>query len=413
MALDQNAPFDPAQHFYDMGGDKVADLHLGKRWTHPVARETALLRRAHVTQAYANLAQCRMLILTLGLAEAWYDAQLGLYLNSAPHKRLVSAHPERFRLHVLRQSDVVQSLTSLIALASAKNTVGGLRCVLTVSPVPLITTFRPDMDVIVANAYSKATLRSAAEEIAYAYDNVAYFPSFESITLSERHVTWEDDQTHVRQPLVDMNVARMMARYVREDASAPSDPSILAQMALNKRAEDRPEEALALAERALAAQPDHERAVFAKIQALAAMDQHESALSFLNDRFADPLTGALDLEFAGADLQIFAVRLLLRLKQFDHALGLARQMLEHTPDHMPARIAMGDAYVGLGRLDAARASLAACLAMSKRKPMPYFKMAQLEQLCANPEAALRMVDIALTLKPDHVGALALKARLAP
>lgn len=84
--------------------------------------------------------------------------------------------------------------------------------IVTVSPVPLTATYR-DADVMTANCYSKSVLRTAAEEITQTFDFVHYFPSFESITLSDRSVAYTDDEIHVSQDIVDLNIGRMVQAY--------------------------------------------------------------------------------------------------------------------------------------------------------------------------------------------------------
>ena len=45
------------------------------------------------------------------------------------------------------------------------------------------------------------------------YDFVDYYPSFESITLSERSVAYTDDEIHVSQDIIDLNIGRMVDAY--------------------------------------------------------------------------------------------------------------------------------------------------------------------------------------------------------
>jgi hypothetical protein len=50
----------------------------------------------------------------------------------------------------------------------------------------------------------------AAEEVAWKRDEVYYYPSIESVNLSDSKVDWYDDLRHVRTELVDYNVGRFM-----------------------------------------------------------------------------------------------------------------------------------------------------------------------------------------------------------
>jgi hypothetical protein len=58
-----------------------------------------------------------------------------------------------------------------------------VRVVLTVSPVPLVATYEP-RSVMASTAYSKAVLRTVAQELVNELDWVAYFASYEVITAA-------------------------------------------------------------------------------------------------------------------------------------------------------------------------------------------------------------------------------------
>ena len=88
------------------------------------------------------------------------------------------------------------------------------------SPVPLTSTHTAD-DVIVANGYSKAVLRTVAETIRRSDPRVIYFPSYELVVLSDRKLAWEDDLIHVTGKIVSFNVGRMVAAFVEGAEAGP------------------------------------------------------------------------------------------------------------------------------------------------------------------------------------------------
>jgi hypothetical protein len=57
-------------------------------------------------------------------------------------------------------------------------------------------------------------LRAAAEKFCARHENVDYYPSFETVTLSSRSVAYAGDYIHAQGGMVWINVARMLARYV-------------------------------------------------------------------------------------------------------------------------------------------------------------------------------------------------------
>jgi hypothetical protein len=85
--------------------------------------------------------------------------------------------------------------------------------VLTVSPVPFTSTFS-DQDVVVANSYSKATLRAVAQDFAQRYDAVDYVPVYESVVNSSNDVAWKGDRIHVTDIAVRANVLHFLANYL-------------------------------------------------------------------------------------------------------------------------------------------------------------------------------------------------------
>lgn len=194
-------------HIVEVQSGKYVDLHVIPS-IRPDWREVVEARRRAITEAYRSALDCQIAIVTLGLVEIWYDTKTGYYLNSAPLPRMLKSDPERFRLHVLSYDEAYKYLEDALLLLKGKARTD-LKIVLTVSPVPLTATHR-QQDVMVANTYSKSVLRVAAETIVSRHDFVTYFPSYESIILSDRKIAWREDFTHVTDEVVAVNVGRMI-----------------------------------------------------------------------------------------------------------------------------------------------------------------------------------------------------------
>lgn len=208
-ALEPGAAF-PAQSLLEEGEGWIDPQVVGD--VAPAPREVVLARRPHLRAAFAGAAECDVVVLTLGLVEAWWDAQTGLYLNRAPGYRTVKRHKGRFELRLLDHAANREALEQVRALL-VRHGRPGLRMVVTVSPVPMSETFT-GRDVLVANAYSKATLRAVAEDFARAHPDVDYYPSWESVTLSDRRVAFQEDLHHVSDLIVDLNVRRFVDHYL-------------------------------------------------------------------------------------------------------------------------------------------------------------------------------------------------------
>jgi tetratricopeptide (TPR) repeat protein len=205
-------PFDLDRHGVEMSRSRFVDLQLPNSFR-PAPRELVEKRRELIGEIYRKLASSQVVIVTLGLVEAWFDKRSGLYINRTPPKR--ASDPARFELHVLDYADVVRALEEMVGLLD-QVCPRDYRLVLTVSPVPLTATFTED-DVAVANSYSKSVLRAAVEPFVASRPHIEYFPSYESVLLTDRSVAFGDDQVHVRHNIVRFNVDRMIARYVKSE----------------------------------------------------------------------------------------------------------------------------------------------------------------------------------------------------
>lgn len=188
-------------------GDKFMDLLLPGPGCAPVTKERAFERRDEIDALYAELPAADVIVVTLGLIEAWYDHELDTYLNRMPAREAIASG---------RYDFVVMDVDEAMALLEpAFRLLEGRRTLVTVSPVPLNTTFS-GKDVIAANTYSKATLRVCAEHLS-ALPGVDYFPSYEMV-LSAGLRAFNEDNVHVRPGIVRQVVAHMLDSYVAQNA---------------------------------------------------------------------------------------------------------------------------------------------------------------------------------------------------
>lgn len=209
-ALDPDNPFDFDNNISEVMNGKYSDLHIISS-ERPLPFDEAKRRRQAIIDATREVKNCRVVIMTLGLIELWFDKQQGLYLNSAPMPSLIKSQPERFSIRVLDFNSAKFYLDKALDVLKA-HCRPDQQVIITVSPVPLMATHRP-MDVIVANAYSKSLLRAVAEHCLIERDNVHYYPSYESVVHSNRQEAWKDDFTHVTDKIVAINIGRMVSAY--------------------------------------------------------------------------------------------------------------------------------------------------------------------------------------------------------
>ncbi len=181
---------------------------------HPASLERVIARRAMVQDAFRQLPECRVVILTLGLAEAWFDHQSGLYLNAAPPNAVLRQTPDRFSLDVLDYEEIAASLERIHAILTRFGH-ADVKVLITVSPVPFKATFS-GQDALVANAYSKAVQRAACQAFVARHDNADYVPSYEVVTLSDREKVFERDNLHVSNSAVAFIVDEVLSAYAPE-----------------------------------------------------------------------------------------------------------------------------------------------------------------------------------------------------
>lgn len=196
---------------YPVGKDTYCDPQLGLV-SLPYPLEDIMQMRTRYLDTMVKVAHADVVIITLGYVEAWYDKELDLYLNIAPPPKICRDQPDRFEFRVLGFEDVLRALEDIHALLTRHRTIP-LKLLVTVSPVPLRSTFR-DMDVLVANTYSKSVQRAAVETFAAGKSDVDYFPSYETVTLSNPTICWaRGDYRHVSPDIVARIMSNVLVNY--------------------------------------------------------------------------------------------------------------------------------------------------------------------------------------------------------
>ncbi|HEY2326288.1 MAG TPA: GSCFA domain-containing protein [Gaiellaceae bacterium] len=139
-------------------------------------------------------------ILTLGLSEVWYDEPTGeVFWRAVPRRNYDEAR------HKFRVTSVAENAANLRAIhATIRKYRPGAHIVLTLSPIPLFATFRPQ-SCITANSVSKAILRAAIDELYRdAQDPLLhYWPSYEIVVDAFGTGKWDDDGHHIKRPVLD------------------------------------------------------------------------------------------------------------------------------------------------------------------------------------------------------------------
>jgi GSCFA family len=177
------------------------------------SRERTFERRREIDEIYTDLPRSDVVIVTLGMVEAWVDNRSGTYLNRMPPTRRIRKNPRRYSVEIFD----VKKAQSLLERSLRLLTDRGIKVVLLVSAVPLRATFSGE-DVVVANSYSKAVLRVCAQRLAATLPGVDYFPAYEIVTSGGLQ-SYEEDNRHVRDDVVGEFVRFLLERY---EAPAPA-----------------------------------------------------------------------------------------------------------------------------------------------------------------------------------------------
>ena len=360
-ALDPNARF-PDDSIVEVRKDKWFDLN-NPHDTAPSPRADVLARRRIIQDYMERVRDADVVVITLGLAEAWFDTKTGHYINVGPYRSMRAKEPDRFEFHLLEYEDVLGAVERIHALLVAHGK-PDFRMLITVSPVALGASYSGS-DVLIANTYSKAVQRAAVEAFVRRHDDVDYFPSFESVTLSDRMRAWRADQAHASEEIVRLNVLRMLRAYGEE----PLDEAVIGTA----------EEAYALASQA--------RRMFADgdIAGAAAAYAKASAMA----------PGEALIRFRHADF-------LVQTKQFKTAIVEARAARNSRRPPADSLYMLGRAYHGAGEHEAAYETLCEALKLDPRRGGLLYLLAKAAAKTGRDVEALHYIDTLIgPLKPGH------------
>lgn len=205
----------------------------GDRWVDPYrpaipaagfdSADAVLQARTHTLQAMRrSLAETDVLVFTLGLTEAWVDADGSVY-PMCPGT--VRGRFDAGRHHFVNY-DAVQVQQHLDeAFDALRRFNPALRFLLTVSPVPLTAT-ASGRHVLVATMQSKSVLRAAAAALQARRDDVDYFPSYELIAGSPSRGRWFDDNLRTVRAEGVAHVMSHFAQGLGEVVAADAGPVV-------------------------------------------------------------------------------------------------------------------------------------------------------------------------------------------
>lgn len=157
-----------------------------------------------------------VVVITLGLIEAWRSLSTGNFFREIPHPDVFSSIGASF--HRLTVAEMKDDLARIRHLLRANT---GAEIVLTVSPVPLHATLTP-LDVRVANSESKGRIRAAVSEFVEENPDVHYFHSYEIVATAEVMSDFMlEDGRHVARPAVDYIINEFLKTFAVDELVPP------------------------------------------------------------------------------------------------------------------------------------------------------------------------------------------------
>lgn len=155
-------------------------------------------------------------ILTLGLSEIWYDEPTGgVFWRTLPKSKY---DPQRHKFRVATVEENRDNLRAIYKLIRKHRP--DAKVLLTLSPIPLIATFRPE-SCMSANSVSKAVLRVAIDEVVREFKDdghLFYWPSYE-IVANVFQYPFKEDGRHLYSSVKEF----IMMTFERVWCHQPSD----------------------------------------------------------------------------------------------------------------------------------------------------------------------------------------------
>ncbi|MCB2189149.1 MAG: GSCFA domain-containing protein [Deltaproteobacteria bacterium] len=210
----------PRELWWRLGGKyydpfRKADDHRG---SYPLGDTPEQAREALAAYAATSrrlLSAARLVVLTLGLTELWWNREDRAAFFGVPFREVHD--PGRHEFHNLSYREVVECL--LYSIDTLRRHNPRVRFLFSVSPVPLSLTYRGHLGPYVATQFSKSVLHAAVLEVQTARPEIYYMPSYEIVRNDPReHYT--SDGRHIRPETVDFIMKSFERLYVEDPPPA-------------------------------------------------------------------------------------------------------------------------------------------------------------------------------------------------
>lgn len=194
------------------------------------------LRQSTLAAIQHAIKDAGLWIFTLGLTEAWRNSDQGYFYPMCPGTIAGCFEPLTHTFHNFRYAEIYNDIFESFTMI--RNINENIKFILTVSPVPL-TASASGNHVLVANEYSKSTLRAVAEDVMHDMDNVDYFPAYEIITgFPFRGLFFEPNLRSVSSHGVEFVMKSFFGGLNKNFSPNQTEEKILAKEAVIRQSDD-------------------------------------------------------------------------------------------------------------------------------------------------------------------------------
>ena len=180
---------------------------------HNKKEEVIAHRNFHIDKVKNVFKKLDLFIFTLGLTEMWVHKESGTIYPTAPGVISGKFDERYYEFKNAHYDEIIKDFNEFLSILKLIRGNNKFKIILTVSPVPLTAT-ASNKHILMANTYSKSTLRAAAGKLSERV-NIDYFPSYEIVNNPRLHsIAFNSNLRTIRTEIVEI----VMRHFFNEHA---------------------------------------------------------------------------------------------------------------------------------------------------------------------------------------------------
>ena len=170
-------------------------------------------RQYHISRVKKLFESLDLFIFTLGLTEMWVHKESGTVYPTAPGTLVGEFDDHLYEFQNACFSGIIDDFNLFQKVLQKIRGGKRFKCLLTVSPVPLIATASGE-HILTSSIYSKSTLRSVVGQLSADQAHIDYFPSYEIVVNPRMHsCAFADNLRSVRDETVETVMRCFFAQH--------------------------------------------------------------------------------------------------------------------------------------------------------------------------------------------------------